>query len=95
MLVLPTGEKIWPKFGFPRFPQVAPVRQAQVIQKSLDTLEARLVTARPLVADEEKRLREMICGAVGFPFDVVFSYHDEIPRSPGGKYEDFRSEVAE
>ncbi len=93
MLALPTGDKIWPKIGFPRFPEVAPVRQSQVVQKTLDTLEVRLVTARPLVAEEEKSLREMICGAVGHPFTVVFSYHDEIRRSPGGKFEDFRSEV--
>ena len=94
MLRLPSGDQLWPKFGFPRFPQVAPVRQSQVVQKTLDTLEVRLVTARPLVADEEKRLREMICEAVGFPFNVVFSYPDEIPRSASGKYEDFQSEVA-
>ena len=93
MLRLASGDRLWPKFGLPRFPQVAPVRQSQVVQKSLDTLEVRLVTERPLDSDEEQRLGEMICGAVGIPFNVVFSYHDEIPRSASGKYEDFLSEV--
>ncbi len=94
MLVLPSGDQIWPRLGFPRFPDIAPIRQAQVIQKSVDTLEARLVTARPLVADEERRLGDMIRDYLGFPVNVVFSYHDEIPRSASGKYEEFLSEVA-
>ncbi len=94
MLVLPNGDQVWPRLGFQRCSQIAPIRQAQMIQKSVDTLEARLVTARPLDADEERRLRDLICETMGVPFNVVFSYHDEIPRSAGGKYEEFLSEVA-
>ena len=91
--MLPSGDQLWPRFGFTRFSLVAPVRQAQLVQTSLDTLEARLVTARRLVAEEERRLTDLILENVGFRFKVVFSYHDEIPRSRSGKYEDFRSEV--
>jgi phenylacetate-CoA ligase len=93
MLMLPGGTQVWPRFGLPRFPDIAPVRQAQIVQKTLDTLEVRLVVVRPLAADEERRLKELICEAVGVRFDVVFSYFDEIPRNPNGKYEDFRCEV--
>ena len=31
---------------------------------------------------------------LGHPFNIRFTYVDEIPRDPNGKFEDFRSEVA-
>lgn len=52
-----------------------------------------LVVVRPLLAAEEDALRALILKNLGHPFRLSFVYRDEIPRSAGGKYEDFRSEV--
>ncbi len=38
-------------------------------------------------------LRALIVKNLKHPFKVSFVYRDDIPRSAGGKYEDFRSEV--
>ena len=35
----------------------------------------------------------MIAAWIGYPFAVTYTYPDEIPREPGGKYEDFESEI--
>lgn len=93
MVTLPTGERYWPPVYGERFREVAPIRQFQIVQKTLDSLEVRLVAERALSIEEEDRLRNLIQGRIRYPFDLTFSYHEEIPRGPGGKYEDFKSEV--
>jgi hypothetical protein len=35
----------------------------------------------------------MITERLGYPFALTVTYLDEIPRSAGGKFEDFRSEL--
>lgn len=94
MLTLPSGDKLWPSFGTRTFPDIAPIAQHQFVQKSLETIEAKLVTKRSLTAEEEEKLRAHILSRLPFPFKLIFTYHDEIPRSAGGKYEDFLSEVS-
>ena len=94
MLTLPSGGRVWPYFGGDSFAKIAPVRQYQVVQKSLTGLELRVVAQRPLTSAEEDALRKHIAKQVGEDFTITFSYHEEIARSKGGKFEDFRSELA-
>ena len=93
MLTLADGSRIRPDFGGRRFHEVADIRQYQVIQKSRDKLEVKLVAPGGLSDSETLALRQMISAQLGHPFEVAFSFHDEIPRSAGGKFEDFRSEI--
>ncbi len=94
MLTLPTGERRWPVLGDGQFNDIAPIRQYQFIQKSLQNIEIKLVTGEPLSPDQEGALTELIHAKLGHTFDLAFSYPDEIPRSASGKFEDFRSEIA-
>lgn len=93
MLVLADGRCCWPSFGTRGFSDIAPVRQHQFVQKSYDVIEARLVTGRALTAGEEEALRRRFLSRLPAGFEIRFSYVSEIPRSAGGKYEDFVSEV--
>ena len=94
MLTLPTGAQRWPLVGFARFRTLAPVRQYQLIQRTLTDIEVRFVVDRPLSGGEEERLRAVILEALGHPFRLTFSYlNGEIPRGAGGKFEEFISEV--
>lgn len=93
MLRLPGGGMRHPRFGEAQFGGIAPVRQFQVVQKTLQDIEVALVVARPLTAAEEDTLRALIISNLAHPFTVSFVYRDDIPRSSAGKYEDFRSEV--
>lgn len=94
MLTLPNGSQLWPYFGGDKFAKVAPVSQYQIVQKSVTDLEVRVVPTRPLTADDEAKIRDVITAEVGPGFAVAFSYHEAIARSKGGKFEDFRSELA-
>lgn len=93
MLTLPTGEKKWPNMGSWQYDDIAPIQQFQMIQKSLVAIEMRLVVKNPLGRDQEERLQEVVRASLGYPFQVSFSYFDEIPRSSSGKFEDFFSEI--
>jgi phenylacetate-CoA ligase len=87
MLTLPSGEKIWP--WTPGY--MAPIRQYQIIQHSLEEIEVKLVADRPLTAAEEEEFRSALTRCLQHPFRFRLERVDVIPRSAGGKYEDFMS----
>ena len=90
MAVLPSGEWMWPSFpGGEIFTAVAPVRQFQMIQHTVEEIEVSLVVDAPLSAEQEDRLRSDLNARMGTAFGLRFTYVDEIARSAGGKYEDF------
>jgi phenylacetate-CoA ligase len=92
MLALPSGEKHWPLVGYL---SEAPVRQFQVVQKSLERIEVRVVPLHPFTPAEEDGIRTLLVEkAFRHPFEIDIVYLDEISRSPSGKFEEFVSEVA-
>ncbi|MGQ0741137.1 MAG: phenylacetate--CoA ligase family protein [Alphaproteobacteria bacterium] len=93
MLTLPNGERLWPYWGTSKIADLIPLRQFQLVQKSLTQLEARIVPLRPFTAEDEVKAREVIFKSLGHNFAIAFTYHEEIPRGPGGKFEDFKSEL--
>jgi phenylacetate-CoA ligase len=90
LILLPDGSRHWPLVGFGRFREVAPIQQYQLIQHSREEVEVRLVAERGLTSGEEAELGEVIRSALGHPFQLRFTYFEtEIPRGPGGKFEEF------
>jgi phenylacetate-CoA ligase len=95
MVRLPDGRSLWPAIGGLRYSEIAPIRQFQFIQRERETIEVRLVSAVPLTADQERRIGDLIRDALDFAFKLQFSYFPEqIPRGPGGKFEEFVCELA-
>jgi phenylacetate-CoA ligase len=95
MLVHADGRKVWPLFPDRRFSEIAPVRQYQIVQKSLDHIEARVVLEQPLTTEQGAALRDAIGTALGREFRIDVIEVEGIPRTAPGKFEDFRSEVAD
>ena len=100
MIKLPDGTSHWPLLGWIHTEsetrtaqEIAPIKQFQFVQKTRQDIEVKLVVGRPLSADEVERLKRLIISKLGYAFDLQFSYHDNIPRSASGKYEDFLSLV--
>jgi len=87
---MPHGKRFYPRLGYTKLRDIAPVQQYQIVQHDLQRVEARLVTERPLTAEEVANLRTYIHHALGHPFDVTFSYFlDRLPRVANGKFEEF------
>lgn len=96
MAILPDGRRRWPAIELAESDELAdfpPIHQFQLIQRTTSAMEMLLVALRPLTTTDEDRLRSWIIAALGHPFDVTFRYVDSIPRSPLGKFEDFRCEI--
>jgi phenylacetate-CoA ligase len=94
MLVLANGERHWPSFGQRGFAEIAPVLQHKFVQRDYSTIEAHLVTGRPLTASEEEALSRHVLSRLPGRFTLKLVYCREIPRSTSGKFEDFESDVA-
>ncbi|MBI5463092.1 MAG: phenylacetate--CoA ligase family protein [Gammaproteobacteria bacterium] len=93
MLTLPDGSRHWPRFGYAKFGDIAPIRQLQLVQHTVEDIEARLVVDTALNVEQEARLTVHLQTALGHPFRIRFTYLDSIPRSANGKYEDVLSLV--
>jgi len=94
MVVFPNGERHWPLVGAYRFREVAAIKQYQAIQHAPDDIEIRLVVEHALSGGQETRLTALIHSALGHAFPLRFSYfNQELPKSRGGKFEEFVSLV--
>ncbi len=94
LLTKPDGTRHWPLVGFHQFRDIAPILQYQFVQHDLDRIEVKLVSGAPLTSAQEASLAGVIRQALGFAFKLEFTYFEgEIPRLPGGKFEEFVSKV--
>ena len=90
LVLKPDGTRNWPLVGFHQFRDIAPIQQYQFVQHSLERIEVKLVSEKPLTAGQETKLSSVMRKALGFDFKLDFTYFDdEIPRSRGGKFEEF------
>jgi phenylacetate-CoA ligase len=93
LLTLPNGERRFPDFGVGFYGDIAPVRQFQIVQKTPQRLELHAVVARAPTGEEEARIKRRLNGQLMAEFEIELILRDSIPRGPGGKYEEFRSEI--
>ena len=94
MLVTADGKRYWPALGTRAITDIAPVLQYQIVQTAPDRVEAWMVTASPLTPVQEEGIKQHLLSKLPPGLRVVLVYCDNIPRSAGGKFEDFVSEVA-
>ncbi len=96
MFVQPDGRTKWPSWeadAVNAFEGNLPIRQFQVVQRSLSELEVKLVATRRLAVTEEAGVRGLMARWFCEGLHVRITYVDDIPRGPSGKFEDFRCEI--
>ena len=94
ILTMPDGSQQWPTLSRGGQPNsLPPIQQFQLIQRTISQLEAQVVTPAPLSDDDELTLIRYLQQTLGYPFDIAISRVPGIPRSPSGKYEDFKSDL--
>ena len=94
MLTLPDGRRRWPSFPSEKWSYAAPVRQLQIIQRTRERIEIRVVPERALSDGERARFIGAMQDCLGHAFILDLREVAEIPRSASLKYEDFISEIA-
>lgn len=98
-LIVPDGESrhsLFPYLG--EHGQIARVtgvklKQIQFIQHTINKVELKLVIERELTQEEQSRVTQLIQGHLGYPFEIFYTFLEDIPRGPNGKFEEFISLV--
>lgn len=93
LITLPDGERRWPKFGIEKILKLAPVRQYQAIQHSIDEIEYLLVVAQPLSDGTRQQLLDLFRANLHPEMKITITEVDSIARSASGKYEEFLSKL--
>ena len=73
--------------------RIPPVIEFQIVQRTLDRLEIRLVARRPLDESEAERLKAALARQGGETFEVEITYCQSIDRPESGKFRSFICDV--
>ena len=92
LIVLPDGDRFFPELQR-GLPDVAAVRQYQLVQKDLDTMQFKYVVDQSLNAADRNALTAYLRHCLRYPFKIEITEVDHIPRSANGKFEVFKSEI--
>jgi phenylacetate-CoA ligase len=94
LIAKPNGDRHWPLVGFHAFGSIAPIRQYQMIQETLEQITVRFVTDEPLSIEQKTAFTTLVQKALGYEFELdIQDQRDNLPRQPGGKFEEFISRV--
>jgi len=93
MMLLENGDHLWPRFSSENLCDAAPVIQTQLIQTAINEVKVLAVPLRTLSDDDEKALCEEIWTLLPREVRLTVECVPDIPRSKGGKFEDFRCEI--
>ena len=91
MVRTPDGKCYWPSFPIGDLLKIADIRQIQLKQISLDTIEVLLAMDGQLSSEQETRLKEILHTSLNYRFNIKFSLVEVVPVQKNGKYEDFIS----
>ncbi len=94
VLVTRDGRRYWPYFNWVGIQGVAPLRAHQFVQKDYELIEARIVTAARLPAEQEERLKRHLLERLPPGMRIELVYCESLPQRTGGKALQFYSEVA-
>ncbi len=92
-VTLRSGEKKRVHTGHYRISAIRAVREFQLVQTSLETIELRLVVSRALNEEENKVLEEVMKKSFGGYLKWTIVFVESLPRTSAGKLMQFRSEV--
>jgi len=93
MLILPSGDKLWPILPISEWSQLGPISQLQVLQNSIEEIEVRVVNSSLFSTAQKITLQSSVSEFFDNLFRIKLTMCEEIERSPSGKFEDFKSLV--
>jgi phenylacetate-CoA ligase len=93
MMRLESGDSFWPRFGAELLADVAPIGQVQIVQSAINDIRVLVVPLQELSAADKNAICEQISARLPRTVNLSIECVDEIPRSAGGKFEDFRCDI--
>jgi phenylacetate-CoA ligase len=93
MLRLENGEHVWLPLSSRNVFDVAPVRQVQLVQTAINEIKVLAVPLQTLSDNDKEALCEELWTHLPREVSLTVECVPDIPRSNGGKFEYFRSEI--
>lgn len=91
MVRTPEGKCYWPSFPIEDWLAVADIRQFQLRQTALDSIEVLVAMNAELTQAQTKALEQKLHLSLNYPFNIDLRCVESIPVQANGKYEDFIS----
>jgi phenylacetate-CoA ligase len=80
------GRLVWAAFLIPMVPTLGPIKQYQIVQKSVDLLIFRIVKAGPINKEIFKKIQEAVKTVLGDDVEAKLEFVDSLPLTPTGKH---------
>ena len=93
LLTYPDGRKTWPAYNPMALMALFPKARFQLEQTRLDALVLRVQTDAAINRETEHAAIRIVQAAMQHPFKITVERTDDLPRSKGGKYEEFKSRL--
>lgn len=93
MWIGPDGRRLWPAFGSTAWGDLGAIRQLQLVQHTVGSIEARVIGPRALTRAEEAEFATRLRRAFPWEFELMFTYLRGIDRTAAVKFEEFVSLV--
>ena len=93
LVVYPSGDRQFPEARLHTLRPELPIKQFQLTQRTVESIEVKLAVSRPLTNAEEEIVRSTLTDRLRYAFRFEFIYVDEIPRAPNGKYFQYISDI--
>jgi phenylacetate-CoA ligase len=87
------GRLVWGGFINPMVPTLGPIKQYQIVQKSVDDLVFRVISDGPIDDGKFQDLRQAVKTVLGDDVEATLEYVDSLPSTPTGKHRYMISEV--
>jgi phenylacetate-CoA ligase len=87
------GRMVWGAFINPMVPALGPIKQYQIVQKSLDHLVFRVICDGPIDEDRFHDIQQAVKTVLGEDVNSALEYVDALPSTPMGKHRYMISEV--
>jgi len=87
------GRLVWGAFAIPMVPLLGPIRQYQIVQKSIDLVVFRVIKKEPIDKQKFQDIRQAVKKVLGDNVQVELECVDSLPTTPTGKHRYTVSEV--
>jgi phenylacetate-CoA ligase len=88
------GRLVWGAFVIPMVPYLGAIKQYQIVQKSVDLLEFRVIRNGAINLAKFEEIRQAVKTVMGNTVEASLEFVDTLPASPTGKHRYTISEVS-
>jgi phenylacetate-CoA ligase len=87
------GRLVWGAFVIPMVPTLGPIKQYQIVQKSVDLIVFQVIAVGSLDMEKFQEIQQTVKAVLGNNVETQLEFVDSLPKTPTGKHRFTISEV--